>query len=110
MARFDLHSHSTASDGPLAPAALVARAVGRGVDVLAITDHDDTGGLDEARAAAGDAALTLVPAAELSATWETHTIHVVGLNLDTANKALQDGLAAIREGRDARALRIADAL
>ena len=49
MPRFDLHSHSTASDGLLTPSELIARAVARGVDVLALTDHDDTGGLAEAR-------------------------------------------------------------
>src|SRR5205823_1162393 len=106
----DLHSHTTSSDGLLAPAALVARAIERGVDVLALTDHDDTGGIDEAQAAAQGTTLTLVPGAELSASWESHTVHVVGLHLDTGNPILQQGLASIREGRDSRAHRIAESL
>ena len=110
MPRYDLHAHSTYSDGLLAPAALVARAAGRGVDVLALTDHDDTGGLAEAAAAADACGLTLVAGAELSVSWEVHTIHVVALAIDPANRVLDDGLAAIRSGRDARAQRIAESL
>ncbi|MFO1314876.1 MAG: 3',5'-nucleoside bisphosphate phosphatase [Burkholderiales bacterium] len=110
MPRYDLHAHSTYSDGLLAPAALVERAAARGVDVLALTDHDDTGGLAEAAAAAAACGLTLVAGAELSVSWEVHTIHVVALNIDPANRTLDDGLAAIRSGRDARARRIAESL
>lgn len=110
MPRYDLHAHSTYSDGLLAPAALVARAAGRGVDVLALTDHDDTGGLAEAAAAADACGLTLVAGAELSVSWEVHTIHVVALAIDPANRVLDDGLAAIRSGRDARARRIGESL
>ncbi|MCC6195910.1 MAG: PHP domain-containing protein [Burkholderiales bacterium] len=110
MPSIDLHSHSTASDGLLTPSALVARAVAQGVAVLALTDHDDTGGLAEAMAAATGTPLTLVAGAELSATYETHTIHVVGLHIDPTNEALQQGLRTIREGRDRRAHRIAAAL
>ena len=110
MPRYDLHAHSTYSDGLLAPAALVARAAARGVDVLALTDHDDTGGLAEAAAAADACGLTLVAGAELSVSWEVHTIHVVALAIDPANRVLDDGLAAIRSGRDARAQRIAESL
>ena len=110
MPRYDLHAHSTYSDGLLAPAALVARAAARGVDVLALTDHDDTGGLAEAAAAADACGLTLVAGAELSVSGEVHTIHVVALAIDPANRVLDDGLAAIRSGRDARAQRIAESL
>ena len=110
MPRYDLHAHSTYSDGLLAPSALVERAAARGVDVLALTDHDDTGGLAEATAAAGACGLTLVAGAELSVSWEVHTIHVVALAIDPSNPALDAGLAAIRSGRDARAHRIAESL
>ena len=110
MPRFDLHSHSTFSDGLLAPSALVARAVERGVDVLALTDHDDVGGLVEGRASAAQAGIKLVCGAELSVSWEKHTIHVVGLAIDPGNSVLAEGLAAIRAGRSARARRIGDAL
>jgi hypothetical protein len=110
MPHYDLHSHSTASDGLLTPAALVARAAANGVDVLALTDHDDVGGLAEARAAARDAGITLICGAELSVTWEGHTIHVVGLGVDPDDATLAAGLAGIREGRSARARRMGEAL
>ncbi len=110
MPRFDLHSHSTASDGVLPPAALVARALDHGVDVLALTDHDDTAGLAEARAAAAGTTLTLVTGVEISVTWERHTVHVVGLHVDPLSTALDEGLAAIRRGRDTRARAIAQSL
>jgi len=110
MPRFDLHSHSTASDGLLAPKALVAHAIARGVDVLALTDHDDTAGLAEAAQAAHGTPLTLINGAELSTSWETHTLHIVALNIDPANETLGAGLTHIRTGRDARAHRIAAAL
>jgi 3',5'-nucleoside bisphosphate phosphatase len=110
MRRYDLHCHSTYSDGLLAPAAVVQRAAARGVDVLALTDHDELSGIAEAQQAARGTLLHLVPAVEVSVTWEEHTIHVVALRIDPANQALADGLAAIRAGRDTRAQRIAQAL
>ncbi|MEO8753257.1 MAG: 3',5'-nucleoside bisphosphate phosphatase [Casimicrobiaceae bacterium] len=110
MPCYDLHSHSTYSDGLLAPAALVQRAAARGVDFHALTDHDDTGGLAEAAAAARETAMTFVPGAELSVSWESHTIHVIALQIDPANGVLDEGLASIRSGRDARAHRIAESL
>jgi predicted metal-dependent phosphoesterase TrpH len=110
MPRYDLHSHSTYSDGLLPPAAVVQRAAARGVDFYALTDHDDTGGLAEAAAAARETPLTFVPGAELSVSWETQTIHIIALQIDPANRVLDEGLAAIRSGRDARAHRIAQAL
>jgi 3',5'-nucleoside bisphosphate phosphatase len=110
MPRYDLHCHSTYSDGLLAPAAVVQRAALRGVDVLALTDHDDTGGLAEAAAAARDAGIALIPGAELSVSWETHTLHIIALRIDPANATLDAGLASIRSGRDARARRMAEGL
>ena len=108
--RYDLHSHSTRSDGLLSPAAVVRRASSRGVDVLALTDHDETAGLDEARAAADEAGIALITGAELSVSWEDITIHVVALRFDPAREALLDGLEQIRSGRDRRARRIAESL
>jgi len=108
--RFDLHCHSTYSDGLLAPAAVVALAAARGVDVLALTDHDEVGGLAEARAAAATAGIKLVCGAELSVTWEGQTIHVVALGIDPANPTLTQGLETIRSGRSGRARRIGDSL
>lgn len=107
---FDLHAHSTASDGLLAPAALVVRAAARGVTTLALTDHDDTAGLADAHEAAATAGIRLVPGVEISTTWERHAVHVVGLGIDPAEPTLAAGLAALRAGRDDRARRIGDAL
>ncbi|HEX6944969.1 MAG TPA: 3',5'-nucleoside bisphosphate phosphatase [Casimicrobiaceae bacterium] len=110
MLRYDLHCHSTRSDGLLEPAEVVRRAAQRGVDVLALTDHDDTAGLAEAAEAARTSGIAFVPGAELSVSWEEHTIHVVALGIDPQHPALSAGLAAIRAGRDARARRIAESL
>jgi predicted metal-dependent phosphoesterase TrpH len=110
MLRYDLHCHSTRSDGLLAPREVVERAASRGVDVLALTDHDDVSGIAEAREAALRASVTLVPAAEISVTWEEQTIHVVALHIDPDNPTLLAGLEQVRSGRDARAHRIAAAL
>jgi hypothetical protein len=110
MLRYDLHCHSTHSDGLLTPAAVVARAAARGVDVLALTDHDEVSGLGEARAAAQAAGIRLVCGSELSVSWERHTIHVVGLGIDPAAPTIVEGLATIRAGRATRARRIAESL
>jgi len=110
MLRYDLHCHSTHSDGVLAPAAVVARAAACGVDVLALTDHDEVSGLAEARQAATSAGIAFVCGSELSVTWEGITIHVVALRIDPLNATLTEGLAAVRSGRSARARRIADSL
>jgi predicted metal-dependent phosphoesterase TrpH len=108
--RFDLHSHSTCSDGLLAPAALVERAVQRGVDVLALTDHDEVKGLPAAREAAAQWGLRLIDGVEISVLWETVTLHIVGLAIDTAHAPLVEGLAGIRTGRELRAVRMAHSL
>jgi 3',5'-nucleoside bisphosphate phosphatase len=107
---YDLHSHSVFSDGTLTPDALVARAAQRGVRVLALTDHDDTGGLAAAHAAAREHGLQLVDGVEISVTWRGQTIHIVGLGIDTSDCALQSGLAATRGGRIERARKMAAAL
>lgn len=104
--RYDLHTHSLHSDGTLAPAELVQRAHLHGVDVLALTDHDVTDGLAEAADAARTLGLTLVPGVEISVTWMNQTLHIVGLDIDPACPALQDGLAGLREFRRWRAQEI----
>ena len=108
--RYDLHCHSTHSDGLLSPAALVQRAARRGVDVLALTDHDELSGLAEAQAEARETHLRLIPGAELSVSWREITLHVLALGIDAECPALCDGLAAIRSGRLDRARRIGDSL
>ncbi len=102
----DLHCHSTVSDGLLAPAEVVRRAVANGVDMLALTDHDEVSGLDEAHAAARQCGLRLVSGVEISVSCMGETVHVVGLGIDHRNPALLAGLARVRSGRDERAARM----
>ncbi|WJW76647.1 PHP domain-containing protein [Thiohalobacter sp. IOR34] len=100
---YDLHSHSLASDGTLSPAALVARAAAAGVEVLALTDHDTTAGVAEARAAAMEQGIELVAGVEISVTWRRQTVHIVGLGVDPDDARLQSGLAGLCEFRAWRA-------
>ena len=100
---YDLHTHSTASDGSLAAAELVRRAHAAGIDVLALTDHDSLDGLAEARAAAAGLPLRLVCGVEVSVTWSGLTVHIVGLHVDPENAALRAGLATLQVFRDWRA-------
>ena len=104
----DLHCHSTVSDGLLAPAEVVRRAHGNGVELLSLTDHDELGGLAEARATAGEIGLRFVDGVEVSISWgDDQTVHIVGLAVDPSNAALLEGLKQVRSGRDARAGRMA---
>lgn len=98
----DLHTHSLCSDGTLAPAELVASAVAAGVEVLALTDHDTTDGLDEAGRAAAQTPLKLIPGTEISATWRAQTIHVLGLWIDPTAPLLAELLQAQRQRRQLR--------
>ncbi len=110
MLDYDLHCHSAVSDGVLPPADLIARAVERGVKVLALTDHDDLDGLDEARAAARQYGIQLINGVEISVSWRSHTVHVVGLNIDPSYAPLVAGVASVRKGRGERAVRISESL
>ncbi|MBL8486516.1 MAG: PHP domain-containing protein [Rhodocyclaceae bacterium] len=104
----DLHCHSTVSDGLLAPADVVRRAHANGVELLALTDHDEVGGLAEAAAMAEELGLGFANGTEISVSWgDDHTVHIVGLGVDPADARLRDGLAGVRSGRDSRAMRIA---
>lgn len=96
---YDLHTHSTASDGTLTPPALVTLAAAKGVDVLALTDHDTLEGLAPAQAAADAAGLVLSPGVEISVTWGGRTIHTIGLGIDHRNEALCNGLAELSAHR-----------
>jgi predicted metal-dependent phosphoesterase TrpH len=107
---YDLHCHSTASDGVLAPAAVVERAAANGVAVLALTDHDELAGLPAAAEAAHAAGIRLVAGVEVSITWNDTTIHVVGLGVDPANATLASSLDRVRSSRGRRAERIAGEL
>jgi predicted metal-dependent phosphoesterase TrpH len=107
MCCHDLHTHSTASDGTLTPAQLVARAQQAGVGVLALTDHDTLDGLAEAARAAAGTSLRLVPGVEISVSWQAMTIHVLGLNVDPECQVLAQGLNRLLAFRDWRAEEIA---
>ncbi len=110
MTKYDLHCHSTASDGTFSPAELVQYASNKGIDVLALTDHDTTAGLTEAQEEANKQGITLINGVEISIAWQKMTIHIVALNFDLENKVLQDGLARIRQCRQDRALKMAEKL
>ncbi len=100
---YDLHCHSTASDGDLPPAELVRRAHLQGVNVLALTDHDVTDGLNEAASIAAELDMGFVPGIEISVTWQKQTVHIVGLHIDTGSTELQQGLEKLRDFRNWRA-------
>lgn len=110
MNSIDFHCHSTASDGVLRPADLVRRAAERQVRALALTDHDDIAGLAEARAAALEWGIEFVNGVEISVSWRGQTVHIVGLGIDPEDEALRQGLESVRNGRQRRARRMADAL
>ncbi len=110
MEKYDLHCHSTASDGALSPAELVARAHQQGVTVLALTDHDTTNGLTSARQTADTLGIRLIPGIELSAIWEHKCFHIVGLNIDPANPTLIEGIKQQQIIRAERAEKIAHKL
>ena len=106
----DLHSHSTVSDGTLAPDALAARAHGNGVELWALTDHDELAGQARAREAALDLGMAWLSGTEISVTFAGETVHVVGLGFDVDDPALRAGLAALRGGRLERARAMGDGL
>jgi predicted metal-dependent phosphoesterase TrpH len=100
--RIDLHTHSNCSDGILAPAALVALAAARQVELLALTDHDTGLGADEARDACKAHGIRFVPGAELTCGWREREIHVIGLNLELAHAPFIAHCAAVLELRRQR--------
>jgi predicted metal-dependent phosphoesterase TrpH len=103
----DLHCHSDVSDGVLPPERLAAYAHDGGVEMWALTDHDEVGGIKRARAAATALGMRFIAGVEISITFANETVHIVGLNIDEDNQGLRDGLAATRNGRDARGREIA---
>ena len=107
MLKVDLHCHSNVSDGVLAPAAVAKYAHGSGVDVWALTDHDEVGGIAGARAAAQELGMRFVAGVEISITWANATVHIVGLQIDEHSPTLVQGLTDTRSGRDARGREIA---
>ncbi len=103
----DLHCHSVVSDGTLTPEALAARAAANGVELWALTDHDEVGGQERAAAAAKACGIRYLCGVEISVTFLNQTVHILGLGVDPENIALREGLTATRGGRTARAQEMA---
>ncbi|MBI3100758.1 MAG: PHP domain-containing protein [Burkholderiales bacterium] len=103
----DLHCHSTVSDGTLEPEAVAARARANGVDLWALTDHDEVGGLQRAAAAARAQGMAFLTGAEISVTFAGTTVHIVGLGFDASDERLVQGLRQTRGGRGERAQEMA---
>ena len=106
----DLHCHSIVSDGTFSPEALASRAKDQGVDLWALTDHDEVGGQKRAREAAARLGLPWLSGVEISVTFAGVTVHVVGLGFDEDDTALAAGLSATRGGREQRAREMAQGL
>ncbi|RZJ14102.1 MAG: PHP domain-containing protein [Acidovorax sp.] len=106
----DLHCHSVVSDGTLTPEDLAARAKANGVELWALTDHDEVGGQHRAIAAAHAQGMAYLTGVEISVTFADTTVHIVGLGFDPDNEQLAQGLAATRGGRGERALDMAEQL
>lgn len=106
----DLHCHSVVSDGTLTPEALAARAKANGVQLWALTDHDEIGGQERAIAAAKAEGMKYLTGVEISITFASKTVHIVGLGFDHTNQALVQGLRNTRGGRAERAKEMSDGL
>jgi predicted metal-dependent phosphoesterase TrpH len=100
---YDLHAHSTASDGTLSPAELMQHAHAAGVNVMALTDHDTTAGIAEARDTATQLGMEFIPGIELSVTWNNRTVHIVGLGIDEHSEPMQAGIKKLMDFRQWRA-------
>lgn len=104
---YDLHCHSTASDGALSPTELVQRAYEQGVTSLALTDHDTVAGIAEAQSAATATDVKLIPGIELSSSWQNKCFHIVGLNINPAHPPLAEATRNLQIMRTERAEKIA---
>ncbi len=106
----DLHCHSVVSDGTLTPEELAARACANGVELWALTDHDEIGGQHRAASAARSLGMKYLTGTEISVTFVGQTIHIVGLGFDPDNGALLQGLRQTRGGREQRAMEMSQGL
>ena len=98
----DLHVHSTVSDGTFTPSELVHYAVKKNLSAFALTDHDTTDGLEEAFQAASGSNLEIIPGIELSTTWNSTDVHIVGLDIDWKNTYFQKTLSEFQASRELR--------
>ena len=106
----DLHCHSVVSDGTLTPEALAARAAANGVELWALTDHDEIGGQHRAAAAAREQGMKYLTGTEISVTFAGETVHIVGLGFDVDDATISEGLYDTRGGRGKRALEMSEGL
>jgi len=106
----DLHCHSVVSDGTLTPEVLAARAAANGVELWALTDHDEIGGQQRAMVAAREAGMKYLTGTEISVTFAGQTVHIVGLGFDHEDESMRRGLTATRGGRGERAKEMAEGL
>jgi len=110
MNQVDLHCHTTASDGALSPAELVARGAALGLRVIAITDHDSADGVTEALAAGAKCGVTVISGVEINSDVPGSEVHVLGYFVDHTDSALNESLLRLRDGRVGRARRMAELL
>lgn len=106
----DLHCHSVISDGTLTPEDLAIRAHQNGVEIWALTDHDEIGGQVRAKRAAQDVGIQYISGVEISVSWAGQTVHIVGLGINPQDQVLIDGLKKTRDGRSARGKMMAEQL
>jgi 3',5'-nucleoside bisphosphate phosphatase len=106
----DLHSHSNISDGTLTPEALAQRAHANGVELWALTDHDELAGQQRARDAALSLGMDYLTGTEISVSFAGETVHIIGLGFDADDPHINAGLAATRSGRRVRAIQMAEGL
>ncbi len=108
--KYDLHTHSTASDGTLSPKELIYKGAEAGIKIIALTDHDTLSGLNAASMAANNIDLKLIPGVEISVSWSGITIHIVGLGINPNDDLLKNELRKIQKLRFRRAKLIGEKL
>jgi 3',5'-nucleoside bisphosphate phosphatase len=107
---FDLHTHTTASDGLLNPSELISAAKLAGIETLALTDHDTVAGYLTWSQKNIETEINVVPGIEFSTTWNGVGIHILGLNIDPLNEAITNGIIRQLKAREERALKIIENL
>jgi len=108
--KIDLHVHSTASDGVLTPSEVICLALERGLDVIALTDHDTLGGVAEAQQAADGTELEVIAGVEISSEGEWGDLHILGYYVDPESSPLQEMMQAMQDARLGRARKMVERL